>query len=183
MSPLKQQHQKNSPQLFFSVQRGRGACAQAGWSTLPWCACRWWVYCECLFCQHLSWSISEHSVSMSESYSEWPVGSLTGDGGSCGVWVCEEACECVMSWDVSVRELGGRVTLLCGVVVAEILQVNKPLRPESPADALTVHGQVDEVTWEEPWAQWVHNGSMDVFGCRLAWKWNHLLVYTLQGAK
>lgn len=44
-----------------------------------------------------------------------------------------------------VGELGGRVAALCGVVVAEILQVHEPLGPEPPADALTVHGQIDQL--------------------------------------
>lgn len=33
------------------------------------------------------------------------------------------------------------------VVVAEIFQVNEPLRPEPPADPLAVHGQVDQLSW------------------------------------
>lgn len=59
------------------------------------------IMCVCV-CQHLSWSVSEHSVSMSESYSEWPVGSLSGDSRSRGV-LAREGC-CVLSWNVSVRE-------------------------------------------------------------------------------
>lgn len=47
-----------------------------------------------------------------------------------------------------IREFHGRVAALCGVFVAEILQVHKPLGPESPADALTVHGQVDKLAWK-----------------------------------
>lgn len=76
----------------------------AGGMQLPAVVCAY-VVCtvSVCFCQHLSWSISEHSVSMSESYSEWPVGSLSGDSGSCGVWECE-VCVCVSSWKVSVRE-------------------------------------------------------------------------------
>lgn len=37
------------------------------------------------------------------------------------------------------------VALLRGVAVAEVLQVHEPLGPEAPADALAVHGQVDEL--------------------------------------
>lgn len=46
-----------------------------------------------------------------------------------------------------VGQPGGRVAALGGVLVAEVLQVHEPLGPESPADALTVHGQIDELAW------------------------------------
>lgn len=46
-----------------------------------------------------------------------------------------------------VGEPAGRVAAIRGVAVAQVLQVHEPLGPEAPADALAVHGQVDELTW------------------------------------
>ena len=90
--------EKRSPVVFFrSKEVGGGQVCVL----LALCCVMLCFFFVLFFCQHLSWSISEHSVSMSESYSEWPVGSLTGDGGSCGVWVREL---CVSSWNESVRE-------------------------------------------------------------------------------
>lgn len=60
--------------------------------------------------------------------------------------VLESVCAGVKT---QIGEFGGRVAALCGVVVAEVLQVHEPLGPESPADALTVHGQIDELAWGE----------------------------------
>lgn len=48
--------------------------------------------------------------------------------------------------EAQVGEFTGRVAALGGVVVAEVLQVHEPLGPEAPADALAVHGQVDQLT-------------------------------------
>lgn len=70
---------------LFSFLRGRGGAVYR-WDAAPTCGVHVRsVYYKYKFCQHLSWSISEHSVSMSESYREWPVGSLSGDGGPCVV--------------------------------------------------------------------------------------------------
>lgn len=55
--------------------------------------------------------------------------------------------------EAQVWELGWRVAELSGQVVAEVLQVHEPLGPEAPADALTVHGQVDELACEGQRAQ------------------------------
>lgn len=55
--------------------------------------------------------------------------------------------------EAEVGEFRGRVAALCGVVVAEVLQVDEPLGPESPADALAVHGEVDQLTWVEQTSQ------------------------------
>lgn len=103
-SQLTQATAEKVPQLFFSAAQevgGGGGCA--GRMQLPPVVCVNVMYYKWVLCQHLSGSISEHSVSMSESYSEWPVGSLTGDCGACGVRVCE-VCECVVSSEVSVQE-------------------------------------------------------------------------------
>ncbi|TNN47439.1 hypothetical protein EYF80_042382 [Liparis tanakae] len=81
--------------LFFSTGVGSDLKTSRSWSTevgggrverrdAAECVRRV-AYDTRVFGQHLSGSISEHSVSMSESYSEWPVGSLTGDRGSFGV--------------------------------------------------------------------------------------------------
>lgn len=47
--------------------------------------------------------------------------------------------------EAQVWEFRRRVAHLCGEVVSEILQVHEPLGPEAPADAVTVHGQVDKL--------------------------------------
>lgn len=64
----------------------------------------------------------------------WVCGSL-GGGDRAGV-------------EAQIRESGRRVTVVRAAAVAQVLQVHEPLGPESPTDALAVHGQVDQLACE-----------------------------------
>ncbi len=57
-------------------------------------------------------------------------------------------------------KLGRRIRLLAQSVVVKVVDVHKPLRPEFPADSLTVHGQVDELACTDEAASvsyWAHD--------------------------
>lgn len=76
------------------------------------------------------------------------------------------AWQCVAGWvragvEAEIGKFG--ITAISDVVVAEVFQVNKPLRPEPAADALAVHCQVNQLSWDEEGAQWDKNIISMVF--------------------
>lgn len=56
--------------------------------------------------------------------------------------------EAVAVWvETQIRKLGRRVRFVAQSVVVEVVDIHKPFRPEFPADAFAVHGQVDELAY------------------------------------
>lgn len=76
-----------------------------------------------------------------------------------GVRVCVVLESVRAGVEAQIGEFGGRVAALCGVLVAEVLQVHEPLGPESPADAVAVHGQVDELACRGQTAEWARGSE------------------------